>query len=274
MIYLFIFAPYYFYMQSIQNQEIELHHGLLLFKPKKKTCNYGFILNYQQAKLKISFELQLTFHGITSQNFATYSINRKSMRINNEEPFLMLYKIANNMANAIYPVEFTINQNLECVQISNHKEIIVRCQAVEQKITDYYLGDIPQKMIATFKENYSNVENLKKQIENDISFQLLFFPIYKAYNHLLQSKIDYNFVIDDTKIDFELTQQIEKKFDDNKKVVVQVASKTNKQNLNSFLANYRLHAKNHNIASVIGTVVYPIGKETETLDFECYHLNS
>ncbi len=261
-------------MQSIQNQEIELHHGLLLFKPKKKTCNYGFILNYQQAQLKISFELQLTFNEITSQNFATYSINRKSMRINDEEPDMMLYIIANDMAKAIYPVEFTINQNLECVEISNHKEIMVRCQAVEQKISDYYLGDIPQRMIATFKENYSNLENLKKQIQNDISYQLLFFPIYKAYNHLLQSKINHNFVIEDTILDFELTQQLDKHYDDNGKVIVKVASKINKHNLNSFLANYRLHAKNHNIASVSGKVVYQIDKKTETLDFECYHLNS
>ena len=260
-------------MQITQNQEIQLHQGLLLFKPQKQICNYGFVLNYEQAKLKISFELQLTFLGIKNQNFASYSMDRKSIFLNNQKPDSMLYEIANKMSEGLYPIEFTINQNLECVSINNHKAIMARCEEIEQEITNYYQGEIPQKMIANFQDSYKNPSNLLKQIQKEMWFQLLFFPMFNAYNALLQSKINYKWFVEAQQIEFELQNHIEKFYDHNGKVVVHVVSKDSLVNQASYQATFCLHSKSHTIATINGTVAYQEEGKTETLRFECYDLN-
>ncbi len=260
-------------MPTTHHQPIVLPNGFLVFKPVKETLNYGFIFKYQQAQLKLSFELQLTFLEFEGKNHAKYILDRSSIYINNQAPDTILYEMANEMTTAIYPVEFTINQNLECVSINNHQAIISSCQKVEQSMTHYYKGDIPNKIIANFKDNYTSQVNLITQLQNDLPFKILFFPLYKSYNQALNASGNYLLKINDQTIDFTIAQQLEKKYNPNGKLVVNIDSIKANVPQASYNAIFYLHPLKHTIASATGTITYLDNLILETLTFECYTLD-
>ncbi len=264
-------SPYF--MIAVQKKPIILPNGILAFKPEKKTSNYGFILHYQEAKIKISVELQLTFLGIENQNNTNYSITRSSIYVNNQPPDLILYEMANAMTNAIYPIEFTINQNIECISINNHKAILKRCEAEVQKMTHYYQSDIAQKIIGHFQDDYKSQPNLIKQIQNDLLFNLLFFPLHKSYTTMLQASTNYKWTFNDVTINFNIAMQIEKDYSENGKLVVQVASTASSNPAASYKASYHLDPEKHTLATATGSIKYLEKESFETLTFECYLLD-
>jgi hypothetical protein len=250
---------------------VNIQNGFLFFKPEKKTIAYGFIFNYEKEKVKISLELERTFIEIHNYNYAKYRLNRTSFSINNAPPEEAFYEITNEMTKAMYPIEFTINQNLECLTIDNHKAIIERCEAVEQKIENYHNGAVSKKMIDNFRENYTNVASLISHLTNDLTYKILFFPLYKSYVGSLQTRMDFSMTVNDKVLHFDLNLQIEKYYTNQNKLLVQVAS-THKNQPQSFKASYHLHPERNTLDMATGALCYPEETGFETVHFECYEL--
>jgi hypothetical protein len=254
--------------------KIQLPNGYLQFKPNKNLSNYGFIISFPSQGLKISYELSITLQHFINQNLAVFEINRKDFYINNKAPEVMLYQIANDMAASIYPVTFTVNQALQIIALNNHKEIITRCKETQQKIENYYKGDIPQKMIANYTKHYNDEAILVQQLQNDWWYRILFPSLYQSYSLDLKANKKCTFVFEDKKIEWDIQHQIAHSYSDTGKLIVNLKSKEKENDPSKYEATYYLYPEKNTIASAKGTIVYANDEKLETILFECYHLGS
>jgi hypothetical protein len=259
-------------MENIKDTMVNLPNGRLFFKPQKN-CHYGFMFNYKNEQLKITFELELTFLGIKNTHYASYQTNRSSFYVNNQIPDLMVYEIAQTMSDAIYPIEFTINQDLECITIDNHEAIIARCDALVEKMILYYQSPVAQKIISNFEEDYANQEKLVKQIQNDLAHKILFFPLYKSYLSYKQKSTQFAFPINNKVLYFDLEHELEKNYNEDGFVVINCSSLENKKDASTFNATYYLHPHIHTVAMAKGAINYIENNELETFTFECFSLD-
>jgi hypothetical protein len=248
-------------------------HGLLLFKPNKNISQYGFVINFPSQSLKISFELSITLKHFVNQELAVYEVDRKNFYINNRPPDIIMYEIADKMAAAIFPVVFTVNQNLEIVNLENHKEITSRCEQTKAEIAHYYIGKVSENILTNFTNHYSNPSLLAKQLQKDWWYFILFPTLYQYYGFKLYTQKTATLAFQDHKLDLEVFYEIEKQYNQTGKLILNLKSEPNKKDQASYQARYILNPEVNTIASAVGTIQYLEDDTLETVQFECYQLN-
>jgi hypothetical protein len=248
-------------------------HGLLMFKPNKNTSQYGFVINFPHQSLKISYELSITLKHFVNQNLALYEVDRKNFYINNNPPDITLYEIADKMVAAIFPVVFVVNQNLEIVNLENHKEIVARCEQTKTTMASYYIGEVSEKIMTNFTNHYSNPSLLAKQLQKDWWYFILFPTLYQYYGLKLYTQKTATLTFQENKLDLDIHYEIEKQYSQTGKLILNLKSEPNNKDQAAYQARYMLNPEANTIASAVGSIQYLEDDTLEIVQFECYQLN-
>lgn len=260
-------------------KKIIIHNNVLGFKPDYITNDYGLTITYPTKKLKIHYQARLNFHKQLNENDRIFSIDRKQLFVNNQLPDIHLYEMADKMAKSIFPVIFRIDKNNEIIVIENYDGISNRCNSLVRELSHYYKDETAEKIISNFKKQYSNAFFLSNQLQEDLFYKLLFFPLHKQYTSELKAETKYSFRFGQKKaIPFLLLHQIQPEYTDSGKLIVNLKSIDNIENSqifqNTFEASYQLYPEDHSIMSIMGKAIITDDRSVkEIIEFELYHLN-
>jgi len=265
----------------LQMKKITLQNNILLFKPDYIINSYGFTISYLEKNLKIHYQADFKFHKQQWENERVYSVNRGEIFVNNQKPDMSLFEIASKMAKSVYPIIFRVNKDNELTSIENYEDIRNRCNITIRELSDYYDGKVANNIINCFKNQYSNSSTLINQLQRDLFFELLFFPLHKEYTSKLTAETKCTFCFGSNKpIPFQLLHQINPEYTSSGKVIVNLTSigqtdENDIANTNMFEATYILYPEDHSIMSVTGKSIITNYKNIpETIEFELYHLNA
>lgn len=234
---------------------------------------YGFIFTHLNKDLKIHYKLDLKFVGYNNFANPIYEINRYQVYINNKEPDILLYEMADKMSKSFYPFVFSMNENQTIRSIENFKEIINRCKRTEEDLRKYYVGDTAEKIINNFKRHYNDEHYLKNELENNIFYNILFFPSQKQLNLPSSQQTNFKFSIEGKAIKLPVLQKIEPLVSKSKKIKLNLLGLKNEDNVNTFEISYKLNESDNSIFSAIGKIEYVVRREKTSYELECYHIN-
>jgi len=254
-------------------QPIVLHMGgNLYYAPANLDNRYGVIFHLQ--KDKVHYEIDCIYKGNVSDSVYQIAFDRHQVYINNQEPDLRLYEMADQMAKAVYPLFLDINRERKIEKIYNHPEIVQRCNNAQKKLSQYYVGEYAEKYFRLFEKQYSNPDNLINHIENELFYQLFFLPIQGSYENL-QKKIQYEFVSGkNNTTTYNLVVTLESEYTESGKLIAHIISEEKQDAQPCFEAEYRLHPEDHSIFSIRGYLIKMNDKQVPCrTDFEIYHLN-
>ena len=253
-------------------QPIKPTTSFLQLIPNTVNHNYGFKVAYPNKNLKIHYEVALKFETYNDNKYPVYSINRSQVYINNQVPDMLVYEIADEMVKSIYPIHFGVNKNGTILTLENHQEIISRCKKAEKKISNYYEADVAQNIITNFNTQYNNSNSLIYQLQNDLFYNLLFFPLHNQFNKDLKAETIFKLLIEQKEVNLPVFQEIEKHYTDSHKIKVNLLGLNNNDKIIKFKIFYNLYPDNYAISSIVGEIEYELDNEKEIIEFECYHL--
>lgn len=257
-----------------ENTAILLHNkNVLFFAPMNINNKYGVIINL--GKDQIHYEIECKYIGKLAEDIFQIKLNRAQVYINNQEPDLKLYELADQMAKAVYPLVLNIDKNSKIISIDNHDEILLRCKDAQKKMSQYYVGEKAEKSLEIFGRNCLNHNTLINRIEQELFFQLYFLPIQGIYNDQNEKKIQYTHISSTNYITkYNLNIKLESVYTRWGKVVANIESDEQEDSTKCFQAEYLLYPEDHSIFTIKGHLMH-ISKyaNMRTIHFEIYHLN-
>lgn len=257
-----------------ENTPIVLHNrNVLFFVPVNINNKYGVVLNL--GKDQIHYEIECKYIGKIAEDIFQIELNRTQVYINNQEPDLKLYELADQMAKAVYPLVLNIDKNRKIIRINNHDEILLRCEDARKKMSQYYVGEKAEKYLEIFGRNCSNPVALINRIEQELFFQLYFLPIQGIYNDQNEKKIQYTHIssMNDITI-YNLNIKLEPVYTRWNKIVANIESDEQENATTCFKVEYLLYPEDHSIFEIKGHLMYK-GRDANmrTTYFKIYHLN-
>lgn len=258
-----------------EKQEIILYNKkILFFAPYNLSNRYGVIMNF--GKDKIHYEIEVKYIEHLTHEVFRISIDRKQVYINNQEPDLKLYEMADQMAKSIYPLILDINKEKKIQAIVNHKDIQLRCNDVQKKLSQYFVGEYAERYIQLFEKQVDNPNTLINHLENELFYQLFFLPIQGMYDERLTREAQYSHVSDKNKVTvYNLNVSLNNNYTESGKIIAKIHSDETLNTKNCFKAEYRLYPEDHSIFSMRGNLILLNDKNKEcNTYFEIYHLNT
>lgn len=224
---------------------------------------------------KIQYEITVTYKGHTPSDEFIFYINRKQLYINDNEPDLLLYEMANKMSKAFFPMLIGINNQGQVFSIYNYQEIQERSKEIVKELRQYYVGEYAEKYINNFQINCTNVNTIIKNIRNEIFLKLFFFPIYGNYDKNLLTRRELIWY-DKYNIKYEesLSISIYPYYNRTGKLKLYVKPEK-KETTSPFInAEYRLYPNDNSIAMIIGEIaLFNVKKELVVTKVEIIHLS-
>lgn len=209
------------------------------FYEKRK---YGFSLeNYENEflKTKIHYEVEIV-HLKKEATTNNVEINRKQVYINNKEPEFIIEQLADKISQTIFPIQVKVSGHGEIESIANHDEIKKRWASKQQDLQDYYEGDLSEKIIAKATICFNNEGLLLESLTKNWFFNLYFKPIYGSYTPLQEIKYNTQFPVNgNNATEFQLTQNIEKAYTKNNKLIINAVGDFTENNFENQETNYK-----------------------------------
>jgi LysM repeat protein len=167
------------------------------------------IKNHYQVKIshsqgssseKISFDAYFQYVENTKDNLAVLRYEKENFLINDEKADTKLHDLAIEAIQFLYPLEFTLAQNLaKPFAITNLKEIKARWKNNKEQLLKMYSDSYSLRYINSIDEAID--EGLSKYILNDLFLQFLFAPYLefeKGQSYTERSFHTYRILYQDT----------------------------------------------------------------------------
>ena len=256
------------------SEPIQISPNFLQLETNKINHIYGFKFLYPNSNIKIHYQVTLKFLGYNDNTQPVISIDRLQTYLNNQEPEGIIYEMADKMLKSIYPIHFSMNKNNEILTIENHKTIVISCQQTEKELSNYYVGKSANKIITNFNSQYNSVDTLIYQLQNDLFFKLLFFPLHHQYNINLKAETTIKLHIEKKEVILPVYQTINPNYSETEKIEISLLGLQNSDKITTFKLFYNLYPTDYAVASIIGKIGYKSKNGDEIIEVECYHLKN
>ena len=140
------------------------------------------------------------------------------------------------------------------------------------ELSNYYVGETAEKIITNFNSQYNNSALLVNQLQNDLFFKLLFFPLHMQYNINLEAETKIKLLIENNEVILPIYQIIKPNYSETQKIEISLLGLQNPDNITTFKIFYNLYSYDYSIASITGKIGYESKDGNEIIEFECYHL--
>lgn len=155
--------------QQLLNTKLTLPSDKLITK-------YGVIINYSPQNVKIHFEVDILRDGNVVE------INKGKSYLNDKIPDLLVEQLVEKASNVLYPLQLSINEYGSFTKVLNKKDILIKWEnEVQPELVSYYNGAIAEDIIDKMNHIFSNLDENKKSLYQNLFFQLYFSPIYRNY---------------------------------------------------------------------------------------------
>lgn len=236
--------------------------------------NNRYFVELISTRYKITYNIQISFLEITSDDLYSFSIHRTDFRLNEQPVDLMLYELADKMISSLYPISIVINnKDRKVVEVLNHQDILKRANSILDSLNNYYKGEFAEKYIDNFRSHVKNSNIVKRIINSDLFSNLFFLPLQGYYTDTqLKSSYLFQFRNYDEEL-LNLTMNLASTYDRNGLLCVYIESENNsKYNLQ---ARYRLYPDDHTISDIVGSLNINdnVKNTTEKIQFKIYHTN-
>lgn len=257
-----------------ENKSIILHNrNVLFFAPQNINNKYGVVINF--GKNQVHYKIGCKYLGKISDEVFQILLDREQVYINNQEPDLKLYELADKMAKAVYPLVLDMNRERNVTVINNYMDIVFRCEEAQKKLSQYYVGEFAERYIDAFSRQYSNPNNLINHIEQELFFQLFFLPIQGLYDNQKEKRIKYKHISSKNDItEYNLNVSLRPVYTRSGKLVADIESEEMMNANKCFQAEYLLYPEDHSIFAMRGCLIQKDRKgKDQNIRFEIYHLN-
>jgi len=186
---------------------------LLKLAPSQFKKNYGYILTFKNGEQEnsIKYEVAITYIKTIPDVARLFRIERISkVYVNDTEPDLLIDKLANEAASALYPMIVEVDFNGKFLALNNYQEIADRWKTARAKIKEYFTGDISEQYCVLMEKTIASADLLRWKIQQDFLISTFFAPIYKSYTSALKIEDDTTFPIAGSAMPvlFKVTQQV------------------------------------------------------------------
>lgn len=256
------------------NKPILLYdRNILLFALQNMNSKYGVSIHFE--KDHIHYKIKCKYLDQVSDNVFQILLDREQVYINNQEPDIKLYELADQMAKAIYPLILNIDRERAIIAIDNHKEIVARCKETQKRLSQYYVGEYSERYINAFGRQYSNPNILINHIEQELFFKLFFLPIQGLYDDRKEKKIQYKYVSSKNNVTaYNLNVRLDPVYTYSGKILANVVSDEMINIDKCFQAEYLLYPEDHSIFSIRGSLIQDnYNRKAQKICFEVYHLD-
>jgi len=233
---------------------------------------YGVTLEIEQENKEtqfLSFEFKIAYVE-TRYKSAILNIERFNLRINHQEPIYTMDELAHKCGNIIYPLQISIDEQLQTLSIENHKDIINRWQILREKTEQDEMTDTMRWYLDETESNIMNANEIIRNIRQDLFLSTLFVPLYTSYvpiHNTTETNVEVPLVPSSEPIRFLTKQKILREYTTYNTITI-----TQKGRINDERSAYEIATR-----SIIGMgdgekaignmeVTYQLNRETRIID--------
>ncbi len=149
----------------------------LSLRPQSGEFTYGVTVSNFEGDRKDSLKYLIRLQWLPQNQVRIY---REDLYINNEEPTLIAPRLGSKIASALYPLELSLNQNGEIAGVSNYTQILRRWKETENKLRNFYDGEVIQNYMQRSRRGLSHPKILLNTLKQDWFLQSFFNGIYRT----------------------------------------------------------------------------------------------
>ena len=230
--------------------------GLLPFNARAMQGVYGVLWQYSRTQTTIAYEMDLQFNGYSKHGLSRLLLHRKKMFVGNPPKNGKIYTLIAQLAGSIYPLHLCLNEANELVEVMNRADVVRRSGQIVNTLWEYYPDEPARRCFELFKTDIAS-PNLAKAVENDLFFQLCFYPLHATYSASLTAEATIKLPVNGRFVPFSATATLTLPDEVNQKIEINLNGQCpGRLRPNRFSARYFLFADDHSISSIKGTLQY------------------
>lgn len=249
-----IYIPVDKYNQWKEKQLLSTHIGIPEFSGE---FLYGVSIIQEPSDLKMHYLVD-----IQKSHKNKVVVSRQKLYVNDEEVNLMVEKLIETAGEALYPIHFSLDQKGSLNELQNAREIRTRWKEIYlPKISERYVGETTDEMVAKFSRFYENLENNLGIFQRNIFYPIFFLPLYDVYpDYHKKQQIEFYFPNSGETVGYDSIFSLQKVYTDRGKILIHITGDQQDEEISldeekgKIDLIYQLDKKTRNISSVTGTL--------------------
>lgn len=225
---------------ELSEEEKEEHRKNVVFNdaPGKLSLNhsqgehtYGVLYTIENGKEihTVKYTIKVIWLAQNSGYHFYRVIREQDIYINDTAANTMAEEIANQAAQALYPLTIVVDENSEWIDIYNFEDIKERWNETKKQITKYYQGSFVEKYFSIQDKNLEDSQSLFLSLKKDWFLNSLFNGIQVQYppTKSISRNILFPYLAKTDSLKYDIDQTIDERLDTDNLIVIDLQGKLN-----------------------------------------------